>query len=299
MLGTNGKYRRKNRTSVQKCNRGGCSSPYINQNSAQFFFGIRKNGFRRSQTNIHKLFNINTYLLNTPHNIFHGSTVAMKNIVRCVQQVGVNVEELVYVGLASAESVLTDTEKELGTILVDIGGGTTSTIAFLDGSPVFSSVLPIGAKHVTNDLAIGLRARLEDAEKIKLKLSTERPDYLSADRSKRMEDFDVAEFGLETEVVPRRLLYEIIDARLNEIFSLIALEVKKANMTGKLPAGGVITGGGGLTSGVEKVAKNVLKMPVRIGYPKGVTGLIDEIQGPAFAATVGAVLYGSGYVKSG
>src|SRR3989344_4456404 len=160
-------------------------------------------------------------------NIIHGSTVAMKNIVRCVQQVGVNVEELVYVGLASAESVLTDTEKELGTILVDIGGGTTSTIAFLDGSPVFSSVLPIGAKHVTNDLAIGLRARLEDAEKIKLKLSTERPDYLSADRSKRMEDFDVAEFGLETEVVPRRLLYEIIDARLNEIFSLIALEVKK------------------------------------------------------------------------
>ena len=232
-------------------------------------------------------------------NIIHGSTVAMKNIVRCVQQVGVNVEELVYVGLASAESVLTDTEKELGTILVDIGGGTTSTIAFLDGSPVFSSVLPIGAKHVTNDLAIGLRARLEDAEKIKLKLSTERPDYLSADRSKRMEDFDVAEFGLETEVVPRRLLYEIIDARLNEIFSLIALEVKKANMTGKLPAGVVITGGGGLTSGVEKVAKNVLKMPVRIGYPKGVTGLIDEIQGPAFAATVGAVLYGANYMKSG
>ncbi|EKD99705.1 MAG: hypothetical protein ACD_22C00195G0004 [uncultured bacterium] len=232
-------------------------------------------------------------------NIIHGSATALKNLAKCVQQVAVNVDEFVYTGLASAEAVLTDTEKELGVILMDIGGGTTSIITFLEGSPIYSCVLPIGARHVTNDLAIGLRARLEDAEKIKLKLSSERPDYILGDKSKRQEDFDVSEFGLEVEAVPRRLLYEIIDARLNEIFSLVALEIKKANLSGKLPAGLVITGGGALTSGIEKVAKNVLKMPVRIGYPKGVTGLIDEIQGPAFAATVGAVLYGVSFVKSG
>ena len=182
-----------------------------------------------------------------------------------------------------------------------MGGGTTAIINFLEGSPIYSSVLPIGAKHITNDLAIGLRARLEDAEKIKLKLSNERPDFASTGINKvpRQEDFDVSEFGLEMEAVPRRLLYEIIDARLNEVFSLIALEIKKANLSGKLPAGVVLTGGGAMTSGIERVAKNVLKMPVRVGMPKGVTGLIDEIQGPAFSATVGAILYGLNFVKAG
>ena len=233
-------------------------------------------------------------------NIVHGSSTAMKNLTKCVQQVGVNVEELIYVGLSSAESVLTDTEKELGVILIDMGGGTTASTCFMEGSPIYSSVLPIGARHITNDLAIGLRARLEDAEKIKLKLSNERPDYTNAvNKNLRQDDFDVSEFGLEMENVPRRLLYEIIDARLNEVFRLIALEIKKANLNGKLPAGLVITGGGALTSGIERVAKNVLKMPVRIGYPRGVTGLIDEIQGPAFAATVGTVLYGINLVRSG
>lgn len=238
-------------------------------------------------------------------NIIHGSTTAMKNLSKCVSQVGVQVDELVYTGIAAAEAVLTDTEKELGTILVDIGGGTTSMIAFLDGSPAYSCVIPIGAKYITNDLAIGLRTRLEDAEKIKIKLSNERMDLTTlrpgennnSDR-KRFEDFDVSDYGLEVETVPRRLLYEIIDARLNEIFKLVVLEINKAGLMGKLPAGVVVTGGGALTAGIERVAKNSMKMPVRIGNPKGVTGLIDEIQGSAFAATVGAVLYGVSKSKS-
>ena len=233
-------------------------------------------------------------------NIIHASSTAMKNLIKCVQQVGVNVEDLVYTGIASSEAVLTDTEKELGTILVDIGGGTSSLIAFLEGSPVYSAVLPIGAKHVTVDLAYGLKARLEDAEKIKIKLSEDRVDVynMSIDKNKRNEEMDLSEYGLETASVPKRFLYDIMEARLNEIFTLIALEVKKANLIGKVPAGVVLTGGGALTAGVEKVAKNVLKVPVRIGYPKGVTGLIDEIQSPAFSATVGAVLYGSNLLKS-
>ena len=225
-------------------------------------------------------------------NIIHGLTPAIKNLTRCIQQVGVDVESIIYTGIASAEAVLTDTEKELGTVLIDFGGGVTSIIAFLEGSPVYSSVLPIGAKYITNDLAIGLRTRLDSAEKVKIKLSEERVDMLSSDKSKRIEDFDASAFGLDMEVIPRRFLYEIIDARLNEIFKLVNLEMAKANLLDKLPSGVVITGGGALTYGIEKVAKNVLKMPARLGYPGGVTGLIDEIQGPAFSANVGAILYG-------
>lgn len=231
-------------------------------------------------------------------NIIHGSTTSIKNLVKCIQQVGVEVRDLVYTGIASSESILTDTEKELGTVLIDIGGGTTSLCAFIEGSPIYSAVLPIGGGLITSDLAIGLRANMEAAEQIKLKLSSERVDFMSKDfNSLRKEEFDISEFNLENSSVPRELLYQIIDARLKEIFNLVALELHKAKLFGKLPAGVVLTGGASQTSGMERMAKSVLKAPVRVGSPKGVTGLIDEIQSPAFAATVGQILYGSSMVK--
>jgi cell division protein FtsA len=232
-------------------------------------------------------------------NIIHGSATAMGNIVKCVNRLNINVEELVYNGVASAEAVLTDTEKELGALMVDLGGGTTAMIAFLEGSPVHSAVLPIGGKLITQDLAIGLRSRLEDAEKIKIRLSNEAMISKTMQNIKRDDEFDVSEFGLEIESVPRAMLYKIIDARLEEIFRLVALEVTKAGLMGKLPAGVVITGGASLTSGVERSAKVNLKMPARIGTPKGVTGLIDEIQGPASSAGVGAILHGVKLFRGG
>lgn len=232
-------------------------------------------------------------------NIVHGAAAAMRNLAKCVEQVGVDVEDMVYVGVAASEAILTDTEKELGTLLVDIGGGTTSMIAFYEGSPVYSEVLPIGGKHVTSDLAIGLRAHMEAAENIKIKLSDDSKSLNSIDRLAEPEEFDVSEFGLEVESVPRKLLYGIIDARLNEIFSLIALEIKKADLNGKLPAGVVLTGGAAHTAGIDRVVKSVLKTPVRMGTPRGVTGLIDEIESPAFAASVGGIIYGSKLIKSG
>ena len=232
-------------------------------------------------------------------NVIHGSATAMKTLAKCISQVGVNVEDMVYVGVASSEAVLTDTEKELGTLLVDIGGGTTSLISFYDGSPIFSSVIPIGGRHVTNDLAtIGFRANMEVAEKIKLRLSEEKGDFMIQSSDKRNDVIDVTGYGLESNTIQKKLLYEIIDVRLTEIFKLIEIEIKKSELVGKIPAGIVVTGGASLTAGLERVAKSVLKMPVRIGYPKGVTGLIDEIEGPAFSATIGSIIYGSKLVKS-
>jgi len=230
-------------------------------------------------------------------NIIHGASISLRNINRCVSQVGVNVLETIYVCVASAESVLTDTEKELGTLLVDIGGGTTSIIAYIDGGPVHSAVFPIGGKNVTNDLAIGLRARLEDAEKIKIRLSNFKD--LADFKDKKNQEFDISEFGLDNPHTTLPLLYKIIEARLEEIFRLVALELSKSNLVSKLPAGIVITGGGSLTAGIERVAKVTLKVPVRIGYPKGVTGLIDDIQGPDSSAAIGAILYGNELIKSG
>jgi cell division protein FtsA len=235
-------------------------------------------------------------------NIIHGSSTAMKNLSKCIMQVGLDVDGLVYTGIAASEAVLTDTEKELGTLLVDIGGGTTSIIAFVEGSPVHSSVLPIGGKLITSDLAIGLGTNLEDAEKIKLKLSSEfiaGKMYEFNTAGKKNDEFDVSEFGITPGTISKSLLYKIIDSRLEEIFRLIALEVARVNLTGKLPAGIVITGGAAQTAGVERIAKVSLKAPVRIGTPRGVTGLIDEIQGPSSSVSVGTILYGINAAKSG
>ncbi len=245
-----------------------------------------------SQTGVRDPVGMSGIRLEVQTNIIYGSTTSMKNLAKCLDKVGVDVIDMVYTGLASSEAVLTDTEKELGTVLIDIGGGTTALIAYLEGSPIFSAVLPIGAKHVTHDLAIGLRTRLEEAERIKIKLSAERTVQMSIHHSKEDDEIDVSEFGLEEDRIQKSFLYDVIDARLNEIFKLVTLELEEAGLTNKLPAGAVLTGGGSLTAGAERVGKKALKMPIRLGTPKGVTGLIDEIQGPQFSASIGSVLYG-------
>jgi len=224
-------------------------------------------------------------------NIIHGSATALKNLTKCINQIGVEVSDLIYAALASAEATLTDTEKELGTILVDIGGGTTSIIIYMEGSPVCSSVLPVGGQNITNDLAIGLRTSLEVAEKIKLKLSSEGKNNTVEEMLKG--ELDIKEFGLENSTVAKKLLNDISKERLEELFRLVAVEIKKANCIGKLPAGIVITGGGAETYYIEKIARDVLRVPVRIASPKGVSGLIDEISGASFSSAVGAILYGA------
>ena len=218
-------------------------------------------------------------------NIIYGSSTTLRNLGKCIAQVGVDINDFVFSGIADARSVLTETEKELGTVLVDIGGGSTQVCIFVGGSPYYSSVLPVGGQNITSDLAIGLRTSLEIAEKIKIKFSQPRKE--------QEEVIDLSSFGLEeSENFSKKIVDEIIKARLSEIFNLIGGEVKKSGLLGKVPGGIVLTGGGSETRSSLETARLVLKVPVRIGTPSGITGLIEEIGGPAHSCSVGLILYG-------
>ncbi|MEX0616546.1 MAG: cell division protein FtsA [Candidatus Woykebacteria bacterium] len=235
--------------------------------------------------------------------IISGATTSMRNLVKCIQQVGIDVEGLVFSGVASAESTLTDTEKELGVALVDIGGGTTDVAFFVDGSISHSVVIPIGGKNITNDLAIGLRSSLETAEKIKVALSDQSKKVYPKEESEDSESkherkddtLDLSKIGITEDigtVSKKTLLDGIIKPRLVEIFTLIGMEIKRSGFAGLLPAGIVITGGSAKTYGIEAVGKEVLRMPTRVAEPSGVGGIIDEISSPEYSTAVGLLSYG-------
>ncbi|OGM35297.1 cell division protein FtsA, partial [Candidatus Woesebacteria bacterium RIFCSPHIGHO2_02_FULL_38_9] len=178
--------------------------------------------------------------------IVTASSSALKNLSKAVNEVGINIEEIVFNGLASSVSTVSPTEKELGAVLIDIGGGVTSFAAFIDGALSYSGAIPIGAKNVTNDLAIGLRVSLDSAEKIKIMLSKK-----SKGKSEDESDvIDINEFGLtEAKKISKKTLLEgIIKPRLNEIFTMVRLQLDKAGIGSRIPSGVIITGGGALTA---------------------------------------------------
>lgn len=222
--------------------------------------------------------------------IITAGSASIKNIKKAVQEVGIQIDDMVFTGMASAEATLSPTEKELGCVLIDIGGGTTSIAAYVDGALCYSGVIPVGAKNVTNDLAIGLRVTLETAEKIKVALSKKKAK--TADESDEM---DLASLGVTevSKISKKTLLEGIIRPRLNEIFTMVRLELDKEGLTNRIPSGAIITGGGAETAGVIDSAKRMLSLPVRLGNPRGVGGLIDDVMNPAFSTTVGLLIYGS------
>ena len=247
--------------------------------------------------------------LETDTHIITGSTTAMKNLVKCVSEVGIEVEELVFSGIAASLAVLSDTEKELGVVLLDIGGETSDVVIFIDGSVAYSSVIPIGARHITSDMAVGLRVSLESAEKIKLSLgkvekipalaeNLELEDNKSGSNNKKKEAgfLDLKALGIEEDIqkISTKSVAEgIIRPRLQEIFKFVGKEIKKSGFGAQIPSGLVICGGGAQTVGVLDQAKYVLGFPARIGQAEGLSGMIDEIDSPAFAAAAGLILYGA------
>jgi cell division protein FtsA len=231
--------------------------------------------------------------------IISASSTAVRNLEKALSEVGIDVDSVVFSGYASSLSVLSETEKELGVILVDIGAGTTDIAVYVEGSIAYSSVLPIGARHITNDLAIGLRVSLESAEKIKLFLSRPKKRVMLGEHDleeqekkdpKHSDELDLSHLNLPEDmkkVSQKTLIEGIIRPRLNEIFTMIGQELKKSGLGGQTPAGVVITGGGAKTVGIVDSAKRMLAMPVRIGQPANMKGIVDEVEDPAFAAIIG------------
>lgn len=239
--------------------------------------------------------------LETETHIITGSSTAMRNLAKCVSEVGIEVSELVFSGIASSLAVLTDTEKELGVVLVDIGGETTDVVIFVDGSVAYSAVIPLGARHITSDLAVGLRISLESAEKIKVSLSKPlkvpaSPDDRPEVKKKEDETLDIKALGITEEIqkISRKAVVDgIIRPRLQEIFKYVGKEIKKSGFGTQIPSGLVLCGGGALTVGILDQAKYVLGFPARVGKIEGLAGLVDEIDSPQFAAAAGLILYGS------
>ena len=226
--------------------------------------------------------------------IITASHTNLKNIDRCMESIGVGNSGFIFAGLASSEAVLTDTEKELGVVCVDIGGGKTDIALYVDGSLSYSSSIPIGARHITNDIAVGLRVSLDSAEKIKLYLSN-KLEHSGSKTRKKIEELNFNELQLPEMVDNldmKTLIDGIIGPRLEEIYKMVSDEIIKSNFIEFIPSGLVITGGGALTVGILEMGRKTIGLPVRIGIPGKISGLIDEILDPQFSTTVGLILYG-------
>ena len=219
--------------------------------------------------------------------IVTGSQSSNQNIVACVNRAGVNVAETVVEQLAASESVLTEDEKELGVALVDIGGGTTDIAIYERGSLWHTAVIGVGGDHFTNDIAVGLRTPVPDAEKVKRKCGCALSGMVDED-----ETMEVASVGgRKPRVMARRILSEILQPRAEEIFHLVWDEIRRAGYEKSLNSGIVLTGGGAILDGMPEIAEQIFDLPIRRGYPAGVGGMADHINSPTFATGVGLVMY--------
>ncbi|MCE5313605.1 MAG: cell division protein FtsA [Armatimonadota bacterium] len=219
--------------------------------------------------------------------IVTGSTSFLDNVVKCVQRAGLEIDMTVLEPIATSESAIIPAEKDLGVALVDIGGGTTDVAVFANGEIFYTAVLPVGGNHVTKDIAVGLRAAQEEAERAKIVSGCATVDMIEPE-----DTFEIMSLGAESSrELPREILAKIIEPRMQEIFSMVREELIKSGYIELLAAGAVLTGGGSQMPGTLELAENVLGMPVRLGLPRNVGGLNDTVQSPIFSTAVGLVLY--------
>ena len=220
--------------------------------------------------------------------IVTGASTPAQNIYKCIQKLGLNVDEIVLEPLASSYAVLSPEEQNLGVILIDLGGGTTDMAIFYEGGLRYTSVLGIGGQNVTNDIAIGLRTPVEQAEMLKKGYGCALASLVDADELVTVQNVG----GAENKEISRQVLANIIEPRIEELFSLVNREVKKTGLAPFMAAGVVLTGGGSLLEGVVQIAEQVLDLPVKLGRPQRFADLHDLAQSPIFATSLGLVLYG-------
>lgn len=216
-----------------------------------------------------------------------GSVSAVQNIVKCVRRCGLEVDDVVLEQLASSHAVLTDDEKELGVCMIDIGGGTTDLIIYTEGAVRHTAVIPIAGDQVTNDIAMALRTPTQSAELLKREYGC-----AMASMVEQNEMLDVSTVGdRPTRQLSRKLLAEVIEARFEELFTLVRQEIRRSGLQDLIVSGIVLTGGSAKIPGAVALAEEVFQMPVRVGYPQHVGGLTDVVSNPMYATGVGLLLY--------
>jgi cell division protein FtsA len=250
--------------------------------SRQIVHLIPRNFAVDEQDGVRNPLGMHGFRLEVEAHIVTGAAPALRNLGQCTDNVGIQTEEFVLNALASGEAILERSEREMGVIVADIGGGTTDLALYMQGQVWHTKVIPVGGHHITNDIAIGLRAPYQVAEKVKLQHGDCRPNQIDASFV-----FTVEPFGGEKIQVGRQDLAYVIEARVEEIFQLVLQEIKRSGYDGLLPAGIVLTGGTAQLRGINEIAERVLQVPARVASPKNLVGLVDALNGPAFATSVG------------
>lgn len=222
------------------------------------------------------------FKLEAETHIVTAASPAVMNLSRCLDNVGLRADTFVLNALASGEAVLEPNEREMGVIVADIGGGTTDIALYMQGAVWHTKVIPVGGYHITNDIAIGLRAPYDVAEQVKIQHGDCRPAQIDPNFL-----FTVEPFGGEKIQVGRQDLAYVIEARTEEIFQLILQEIRRSGYDGLLPAGIVLTGGAAQLRGITEIAERVLNVPARVARPKNIVGLVENLNNPAFATGVG------------
>jgi cell division protein FtsA len=249
---------------------------------------IARNYSLDDQKNIKDPIGMNGVRLEADTMIIEGSTPYIRNLAKCFEQADIDMDDFVLAPLAASKAVLSKRQKELGVILIDIGGGTTSVAVFEENDLLHTAILPVGGNNITNDIAIGLRTSIEVAEKVKLEYGSALPSEVSKKEDVNLSEIDANEEGL----VSRHHVAEIIEARLEEIFSMVNKELKVIGRDKLLPAGIILTGGTAKISGSVDLAKNILALPAQTGFPLPMGGLVDKIDDPSFATVAGLILWG-------
>ncbi len=219
--------------------------------------------------------------------IVTGAVTSAQNIVKCCNRAGLEVADIILEPLASAEAVLTEDERELGVALVDMGGGTTDLVLVAEGAVKHTSVLALGGNHVTNDIAVGLRTPGPEAERIKRRYGCALTASVGKDETLEVPSAG----GGRPRILNRRILADIIEPRMEELFGLIRQDIHKSGLEPLVASGIVLTGGGALLDGACDLAEKVFHVPARLGTPRDVEGLVDALKDPAYGTGVGLVMY--------
>ncbi len=227
--------------------------------------------------------------------IISAAVTCIQNIIKCANRCGLNVNDVVLEPIASSEAVLSQDEKELGVVMVDIGGGTTDIVVFSNGSIVYTSVLTIGGNHITNDIAVGLRTPMLEAEKIKQKYGCALSSLVQKDETIEVPSVG----GRKPRILSRKILADIVEPRVEEILSLVREQIIRSGYEGSLASGVVLTGGATILTGMPELAEQIFDMPVRRGVPKSIGGLVDVVRSPMYSTGVGLVIHGSKSIREG